>query len=266
MPVNSQNVVSQLHWQVLLRAYAIGIFPMADDRHDDTIYWVEPRQRAILPLAQLHLSRSLKRTLLRDRFHVTSDRAFAAVIDGCAAARPGREVTWINAVIERACIDLFGRGHAHSVECWVDDRLVGGLYGIALGNAFFGESMFSLATDASKVALAYLVARLRAGGYTLLDCQFMTDHLKSLGAVEIERAAYLAKLQPAVSSAAAGLSSPLGGGVAGAGAAGAAALAGGRWAALDELLGAPSSSVGTAISDGSTSPGQRIVQLLTNTS
>ena len=264
------NSGTALPWQVLLRAYALGIFPMADNRHDETIYWVEPRRRAILPLDGLHLSKSLARTIRHDRFRVTSDTAFADVIALCAEPTPGRETTWINAVIERACGDLFARGHAHSVECWLDDRLVGGLYGIALGNAFFGESMFSRATDASKVALAWLVARLRAGGYTLLDCQFMTDHLKSLGAVEIDRADYLARLYPAVSSAASALSSPLGSGVAGAAGAGTAgsaaaglAGAGGRWAALDAVLAA---SAGTSSSAGSSSPGQRIVQLLTKTS
>jgi leucyl/phenylalanyl-tRNA---protein transferase len=255
-----------LPWQVLLRAYALGIFPMADDRNDETIFWVEPRRRAILPLDRLHLSKSLARTLRKDRFRVTSDTAFAEVIGLCAAAVPGRETTWINGVIEHACGDLFSRGHAHSIECWIDDRLVGGLYGIALGSAFFGESMFSRATDASKVALAHLVARLRVGGYSLLDCQFMTDHLQSLGAIEIDRAEYLARLYPAVSSAASLLSSPLGSGVAGAAGAGAAAGlagAGGRWAALDDVL---RSSSAAPNSDWSSSPGHSIVQLLTKTS
>jgi leucyl/phenylalanyl-tRNA---protein transferase len=261
---------SPLHWQVLLRAYALGIFPMADDRHDETIYWVEPRRRAILPLGSFHLSHSLRKLVTQDRFRVTSDTAFPVVIDACAASAPGRETTWINSVIEAACIDLLARGHAHSIECWDGDQLVGGLYGIALGSAFFGESMFSRATNASKVALAHLVARLRAGGYTLLDCQFMTDHLRSLGAIEIDRADYLARLYPAVSSAASALSSPLGSGVAGAVGAGAGAglaAAGGRWRALDGLLAAPSSSPSTSgNSASSSSPGQRIVQLLTNTS
>lgn len=261
---------SPLPWQVLLRAYALGIFPMADDRDDETIYWVEPRRRAILPLGGLHLSKRLARTIRQDRFRVTSDTAFADVVQLCAAAAPGRETTWINGIIEQACGELFSRGHAHSIECWLDRQLVGGLYGIALGNAFFGESMFSRATDASKVALAHLVARLRSGGYVLLDCQFMTDHLRSMGAIEIDRADYLARLYPAVSSAASALSSPLGSGVAGAtgsgaGAGGAAGLAGAgaRWAALDAVL---ASSSGTASSAGSISPGHVIVQLLTNTS
>jgi leucyl/phenylalanyl-tRNA---protein transferase len=262
---------SPLHWQVLLRAYALGIFPMADDRLDDTIYWVEPRRRAVLPLDGLRLSRSLAKVIRSDRFTVTTDTAFDQVIAQCAEAMPGRETTWINGVIEAACIDLFARGHAHSVECWLDGTLVGGLYGIALGSAFFGESMFSRATDASKVALAHLVARLSVGGYTLLDCQFMTDHLRSLGAIEIDRADYLARLYPAISSAASSLASPLGSGVSGAVGAGAGAglaAAGGRWGALDGLA-APSlplAASGSGSSDGSSSPGQRIVQLLTNTS
>jgi leucyl/phenylalanyl-tRNA--protein transferase len=260
---------SPLPWQVLLRAYALGIFPMADDRADETIYWVEPRRRAILPLDGLHLSRRLARTIKGNKFRVSSDTAFEQVITLCAAAAPGRETTWINGVIERACTDLFNRGHAHSIECWIDDQLVGGLYGIALGNAFFGESMFSRATDASKVALAHLIARLKVGGFTLLDCQFMTDHLQSLGAVEIDRAEYLARLYPAVSSAASALSSPLGSGVAGATGAGVGVAAsdlrgaGGRWLALDALL---STSPGTPSSDWSSSPGHVIMQLLTNTS
>jgi leucyl/phenylalanyl-tRNA---protein transferase len=258
-----------LHWQVLLRAYALGIFPMADDRADDTIYWVEPRRRAIMPLDGFHLCNSLRKTVLHDSFTVTSDTVFAQIVAHCAEPTPGRETTWINGIIERACSDLFSRGHAHSVECWQNGRLVGGLYGIALGTAFFGESMFSRATNASKVAMAHLVARLRVGGYTLLDCQFMTDHLKTLGAIEIDRAEYLARLYPAVSSAASSLASPLGAGVSGAAGAGAGAglaAAGGRWGALDGLFGALSSASASGISEASSSPGQRIAQLLTNTS
>jgi leucyl/phenylalanyl-tRNA---protein transferase len=261
----------QLHWQMLLRAYALGIFPMADDRDDDAIYWVEPKRRAILPLDGFHLSRSLSKTIRSDAFKVTSDAAFAEVVAACAAAKPGRETTWINRPIEAASRDLHQRGAAHSIECWQKGRLVGGLYGVRLGTAFFGESMFSRATDASKVALAHLVARLRIGGFTLLDCQFMTEHLGSLGAVEISRADYLAQLYPAVSSAASALSSPLGAGVAGALGEGAgAALAGaaaGRWGALDDGAAlAGRSSPSDSSSAGSISPGQRIVQLLTNTS
>ena len=185
---------------LLLRAYAAGIFPMADSRQAKEVYWVEPAMRGILPLDAFHLSRSLRKTVASDRFSVTADRAFAEVIAACADARTGAQGTWINKQIEQACNTLFARGHAHSIECWQDDRLVGGLYGISLGGAFFGESMFSRATDASKVALAHLVARLRYGGFRLLDCQFLTDHLASLGAVEVPRETYVGLLGAALSA------------------------------------------------------------------
>ena len=172
---------------LLLRAYAIGVFPMSDGRDAPEVYWVEPRRRAILPIEDFHLSRSLRKTLRSGRFTVTRDTAFAEVIRRCAQ----RSETWINAEIEQSYTDLHARGHAHSVEVWEGAELVGGLYGVRLGTAFFGESMFSSATDASKVALAWLVARLRAGRFRLLDCQFMTDHLRSLGAVEISQTRYL---------------------------------------------------------------------------
>jgi leucyl/phenylalanyl-tRNA--protein transferase len=175
---------------LLLRAYAIGVFPMSDGRDAPEVYWVEPRRRAILPIDRFHLSRSLRKTLRSGRFTVTLDTAFAQVIRRCAE----RPETWINAEIEQSYVDLYARGHAHSVEVWEQGELVGGLYGVRLGTAFFGESMFSSATDASKVALAWLVARLRAGGFRLLDCQFMTDHLRSLGAIEISQSDYLSLL------------------------------------------------------------------------
>jgi leucyl/phenylalanyl-tRNA---protein transferase len=185
--------------QMLLGAYAVGVFPMADARDAAGVYWVEPRRRAVLPLDGFHLSRSLRKTIAGDRFRVTADRAFADVIALCAEQVPGRPDTWINRPIERAFLDLHAAGRAHSVECWDGERLVGGLYGLALGRAFFGESMVSRATDASKVALAWLVARLRVGGFSLLDCQFQTTHLASLGAVEISRADYLLLLSAALS-------------------------------------------------------------------
>jgi len=181
--------------QILLRAYASGIFPMADSADADEVYWVEPKKRGILPLDKFHLSHSLAKTLKSGRFSTSVNRAFDDVLDGCA----DREETWINSIIRDAVIALHRVGHAHSIEVWADEALVGGLYGITLGRAFFGESMFSRATDASKVALAHLVARLRCGGYTLLDCQFITPHLASLGAVEISRSAYRALLASAVS-------------------------------------------------------------------
>jgi len=189
-----------LDTNLLLRAYAAGIFPMADSRRSREVYWVEPAMRGILPLDGFLLSRSLRKTVRSDRFTVTADRAFAQVIAACAEARARGEGTWINAQIERACNELFSRGHAHSIECWDGEALVGGLYGISLGGAFFGESMFSRARDASKVALAHLVARLKAGGYTLLDCQFLTDHLASLGAIEVPRDVYVGLLGGALSA------------------------------------------------------------------
>lgn len=181
--------------RLLLRGYAAGIFPMADSRDAPDIFWVEPRERAIIPLDQFHVSRSLAKRIRSDRFTVTRDRAFHDVLMGCAA----REATWINPTIEQAVMGLFAAGHAHSIECWREDRLVGGLYGVSLGGAFFGESMFSRETDASKVALAWLVARLKVGGFTLLDCQFMTDHLATFGAMIVSREDYRSLLSEALS-------------------------------------------------------------------
>ena len=192
--------MSRLDPRLLLQGYATGIFPMADSRDADDLFWVEPRNRAIIPLDKFHVSRSLKRTLRSGRFMVTRDRDFAGVIAACA----DRPETWINAELERAMIALHGSGHAHSIEVWNAGTLVGGLYGVKLGRAFFGESMFSRTTDASKVALAWLVARLKVGNFTLLDCQFMTDHLASLGAVSIPREAYVALLAAALGGVAAG--------------------------------------------------------------
>jgi leucyl/phenylalanyl-tRNA---protein transferase len=194
---------------LLLRAYTVGVFPMADSRDAPSVYWVEPKTRAILPLDGFHLSKSLRKTLLSGRYETTVDHDFAAVVQLCAEAAANRPDTWINAQIESAVQVLHAHGHAHSVETWADGQLVGGLYGISLGAAFFGESMVSRATDASKVALAHLVARLKVGGFKLLDCQFMTDHLASLGALEVSRASYMGLLDAAVSGAvsAAGMSS-----------------------------------------------------------
>ena len=203
----------------LLRAYAAGIFPMADSREAGDVFWVEPQKRAILPLDGFHLSRSLAKRLRSGRFRVTRDAAFHEVVLACA----DRSETWINDPIERAVLALHAVGHAHSIEVWDEDGgLVGGLYGIQLGRAFFGESMFSRATDASKVALAWLVARLRVGRFTLLDCQFQTDHLASLGAVTVSRAAYAGLLSAALGTGAAGA----GGGAAGSSATGSAGSTG----------------------------------------
>ena len=184
--------------ELLLRAYSIGVFPMADGRTADDVYWVEPKKRGILPLDHFRLSRSLAKVIRADRFTVTADQAFPRVVSECAAVTADRPDTWINPAIEIAYADLHRRGHAHSIECWRGGRLVGGLYGVRLGGAFFGESMFSNARDASKVALAHLVGRLRAGGYRLLDAQFMTQHLKQFGAVEIPRREYHALLEAAL--------------------------------------------------------------------
>jgi leucyl/phenylalanyl-tRNA--protein transferase len=219
--------MSRLDPRLLLQGYANGIFPMADSRDADELFWVEPRTRAIIPLERFHVSRSLRRTIRSGRFTVTHDRDFRGVIAGCA----DRDETWINAELERAMLALHGSGHAHSIEVWRDQELAGGLYGDKLGRAFFGESMFSRATDASKVALAWLVARLRVGNFTLLDCQFMTEHLASLGAVSIPREAYVALLATALGGAA----GPAGGGsVAGVSAAVPAAPP--DFLALDRLL------------------------------
>src|SRR5271165_7196739 len=182
----------------LIDCYRRGVFPMADARHDARVFLVEPARRGVIPLEGFRISRRLARTVRSDRFTVRLDTAFAQVIAGCAAPRPGRMETWINRTIETLCLDLFARGRAHSLEAWRDGRLVGGLYGVSLGGAFFGESMFSQERDASKVALVHLVARLRLAGFTLLDAQFITDHLASFGAIEIAKADYRRRLAAAL--------------------------------------------------------------------
>jgi leucyl/phenylalanyl-tRNA--protein transferase len=182
----------------LIRCYERGLFPMADARDDENVFLIDPERRGILPLDGVHIPRRLERTVRSDAFEVRIDSAFDAVIEACAASRPGRLETWINAPIQRLYSALFGRGLAHSVECWFDGRMVGGLYGVSLGAAFFGESMFSTRRDASKVALAHLVARLQVGDYRLLDTQFITDHLRQFGALEIPRADYRRRLTRAL--------------------------------------------------------------------
>ncbi len=184
--------------QLLLRAYSIGLFPMAESAEDDQLFWVDPEKRAIFPLDTFIVSRSLAKTVRSDRFEVTVDRDFDAIIDACAAPAPEREKTWINGEIRRLYRELFDLGFAHTVECRREGKLVGGLYGVALRGAFFGESMFHRERDASKVALTHLVARLRAGGFQLLDTQFITSHLASLGAIEISRDAYHRALEEAL--------------------------------------------------------------------
>ena len=182
---------------LLLLAYRNGIFPMSDSRDDPEIFWVEPRRRAILPLDGFRLSKSLAKAIRQDRFRVTCNAAFDGVIEACAQPRPDHPESWISARIMASYRELHRQGHAHSIECWQGEELVGGLYGVGFGKVFCGESMFSRATDASKVALAWLVGLMRRGGALLLDCQFMTDHLASLGAVEIPQARYVALLAEA---------------------------------------------------------------------
>jgi leucyl/phenylalanyl-tRNA--protein transferase len=183
---------------LMLRAYRHGLFPMAETRRGDRLYWLDPERRGLLPLDRFHLPRRLRRTVLRGHYAVTADTDFPATIAGCAAAAPRREDTWINPEIEALFIELHRMGHAHSVECRLDGRLVGGLYGVTLGAVFFGESMFSTERDASKVALVHLVVRLRLGGYRLLDTQFVTSHLRQFGAEEIARDNYKILLAGAV--------------------------------------------------------------------
>jgi leucyl/phenylalanyl-tRNA--protein transferase len=186
--------MSRRHFDVtpdlMLRAYRAGLFPMAETRTSRRLYWLDPEQRGILPLEKFHLSRRLRRTVFSGELRITSDCDFLGVILGCAAAAEGREETWINRDIERLFTALHDQGHAHSIEAWQGDTLVGGLYGVVLGGAFFGESMFSRVRDASKVALVHLVARLRLGGFTLLDTQFVTAHLAQFGACEVPRETY----------------------------------------------------------------------------
>lgn len=227
---------------MLLRAYASGIFPMADSADAPEVYWVEPEWRGILPLDRFHLSKSLAKTLKLGGFTTSVDRAFADVIRLCGGPTPDREETWINPQIRDAMLLLHQLGYAHSVEVWDGDDLVGGLYGVRFGGAFFGESMFSRATDASKVALAHLVARMRCGGFKLLDCQFITPHLASLGAIEISQKAYLVLLDSVV------VSPPPS---AGALASGAAASVSADWSAFD--LWAAAAAPG-AWADGGGSP------------
>lgn len=183
----------------LLACYARGVFPMAESRDDPRVFIVEPEQRGVIPLDAFHMPSRLRRTVRREPFEIRVDTAFEAVLDGCAAAQgPDRDDTWINGPIRRLYGALHAKGYVHSVECWKDERLVGGLYGVSLGGAFFGESMFSRERDASKVALVHLVARLRRGGWMLLDAQFLTEHLSQFGAVETPQAAYLRRLAPAL--------------------------------------------------------------------
>ena len=197
MSTNARGAI-EITPQVLLKAYACGIFPMAESADDPNLFWVEPEMRGVIPLDGFRASSRLKRTVRSDAFTVTVNKAFKAVISGCAAPQAGRDDTWINKRIRDLYVGLHELGHAHSVEVWQDDDLAGGLYGVSLGCAFFGESMFHRSRDASKVALVHLVARLIAGGFELLDTQYVTEHLRSFGAVEIPRRRYTALLDRAI--------------------------------------------------------------------
>jgi leucyl/phenylalanyl-tRNA--protein transferase len=259
--------------ETLLLAYRSGIFPMADKREDTEVFWVEPRERAIIPLDGLHVSKSLRKVLRADRFTVTVDRAFESVIRACAEPRADHPETWISERIVASYCGLHRAGHAHSVECWLDTaeggrRLVGGLYGVTFDRVFCGESMFSRVPDASKVALAWLVALMRAAGYALLDCQFMTEHLRAMGAVELPQADYRRLVSTAAGPPRASLGTAWRGFDRGY-ASGVAATAGeaagsGEGAAEGGAAGLPEGApVGDA---GPSSPGKRIVQSFTQTS
>ena len=189
------DIVIEITPQVLLKAYSCGIFPMAESAEDSALYWIEPQQRGILLLDQVHVPRRLARTIRQRAYDVRIDTNFEAVIEGCATPSPGRRTTWINRKIRGLYRELFDAGYCHTVETWHGSKLVGGLYGVSLGGAFFGESMFSTARDASKVALVYLCARLIRGGFSLLDTQFVTEHLKQFGTMEIDRAEFHSLLE-----------------------------------------------------------------------
>ncbi|MFD1694106.1 leucyl/phenylalanyl-tRNA--protein transferase [Roseibium aestuarii] len=198
MAEHSDDIVLEITPQVLLKAYACGLFPMAESAEDAGLFWLEPEHRGILPLSDFHLPRRLRRTLRADRFEIRISTDFEAVIDGCAGGGPDRPKTWINREIRRLYGELFDLGYCHTVEAWENETLVGGLYGVSLNGAFFGESMFTKATDASKVCFSHLVARLIAGGYTLLDTQFVTSHLARFGTIEVDRDTYNDELAKAL--------------------------------------------------------------------
>src|SRR5882672_657192 len=193
-----ENAAVEITPEVLLKAYACGIFPMAESAEDPALYWIEPERRGIIPLKGFHIPVRLARTVRADRFVVVCNRDFEGVVAGCAEPKPGRGRTWINGRIRRLYRGLYDIGHCHTVEVYAGEELVGGLYGVSLGSAFFGESMFHRARDASKVALVHLVARLKAGGFRLLDTQFVTDHLRIFGAIEVPRRQYHKLLEGAL--------------------------------------------------------------------
>lgn len=190
--------MTQITPELLLKAYAYGVFPMAKSRDDDEVYWVQPKERGVIPLSEFHVPRSLKKTLRKKNYEVRLDTAFMEVIDSCAETTHDREDTWINDEIRELFLDLFEAGLAHSVETWMDGELAGGLYGLSMGAVFFGESMFTRRDNASKIALCHLVATMKAGGYRLLDTQFINDHLKNFGAIEITHKDYMSELGDAL--------------------------------------------------------------------
>jgi leucyl/phenylalanyl-tRNA---protein transferase len=192
------DIIMEITPQVLLKAYACGLFPMAESADDPGLFWLEPERRGILPFENFHLPRRLRRTIRNDVFEIRVSTDFHAVIEGCCEPMPGRQKTWINSEIRRLYGELFEMGYCHTVEAWHEDVLIGGLYGVSLNGAFFGESMFTFKTDASKVCLAHLVARMIAGGYSLLDTQFVTDHLSKFGTMEVSQADYNKQLSEAL--------------------------------------------------------------------
>ncbi|MBA4131424.1 MAG: leucyl/phenylalanyl-tRNA--protein transferase [Hyphomicrobium sp.] len=196
--MSRDDILIEITPQVLMKAYACGIFPMAESADDPALHWIEPQNRGVLPLDAIHIPKRLKRTLRTTHLTVRIDTDYDGVIDGCAGSREGRDSTWINSRIRALYRELFKLGHCHTVEVWNGDRLVGGLYGVALDGAFFGESMFSFERDASKIALVYLAARLIHGGFRLLDTQFVTEHLKQFGTIEIDRTAFHRRLEQAL--------------------------------------------------------------------
>lgn len=262
------DVTIEITPQVLLKAYACGIFPMAESAEDNALYWIEPERRGILPLDRMHVPKRLARTIRSDVFEVKIDRSFEAVIEGCAAPRSGRRSTWINGRIRTLYRELFALGHCHTVEVWQDGVLAGGLYGVHLGRAFFGESMFSKARDASKIALVYLVARLIYGGFTLLDTQFVTGHLARFGAIEVSRDEFQRLLEGALGG---GVAQGNGSGSGGGGAAASGGASPGRASPRGASAGgasaagaAPGAAAFSALPEGA--GGAFVLQLVSQTS
>ncbi len=260
------DVMIEITPQVLLKAYACGIFPMAESAEDNALYWIEPERRGILPLDHVHVPRRLARTIRAGGFEVKIDNDFEAVIEGCAAPRSGRRSTWINGRIRGLYRELFALGHCHTVEVWQDGALAGGLYGVHLGRAFFGESMFSSARDASKIALVYLVARLKYGGFTLLDTQFVTGHLARFGAIEVSRQEFQRCLEAALAGGLVAQGSTSSAGSAGAGGASGGGAAAAAAAGAGSAAGAASGGAGafSLLSEGVTAAG--VLQLVSQTS